>query len=309
MALILSVNAGSSSLKLSLYSQAVAGRDELNLVLTSSFSSISSPPAKFSFGSDITNETVDSIQNHASAFEYFLEKLQLKGSIDSTRIKYICHRIVHGGDYTQPVEINQESYHHIEQLSDLAPLWDCCTPVPWLIDWISPRHNGAALSVVKACLHSLPNAKSVAYFDTTFHTTIPRHISTYAINQAIARQKGLKKYGFHGLSCTSSPSFQLFDSWQRKTKQTPSSFVLFPNSSIRFVPFNYYLKFRLNYTACFIAISDNTSSRIGRVGMCCSQWSISRHFNGSHACTWASWCHAIWFNRSFSHIPLHQQCG
>ncbi|SRR5258705_6875233 len=120
MALILSANAGSSSLKLSLYSG--AGRDKLDLVLTSSVSSISSPPAKFSFGNDITNETVDSIQNHASAFEYFLEKLQLKGSIDSTRIRYICHRIVHGGDYTQPVEINRASYHHIEQLSDLAPL-------------------------------------------------------------------------------------------------------------------------------------------------------------------------------------------
>jgi acetate kinase len=96
--------------------------DRVNLVLTSTVSSISSPPAKFSFGNDVTNEPVDSIQDHASAFEHFLEKLQLKASIDSTRIKYICHRIVHGGDYTQPVEINHQSYHHIEQLSDLAPL-------------------------------------------------------------------------------------------------------------------------------------------------------------------------------------------
>jgi len=116
MALILSVNAGSSSLKLSLYSI-----DKVNLVLTSSVSSISSPPAKFSYGHDGTSE-VDSIQDHASAFEYFLEKLRSEGSTDSTRISYICHRIVHGGDYTKPVEINQESYHHIEQLSDLAPL-------------------------------------------------------------------------------------------------------------------------------------------------------------------------------------------
>jgi acetate kinase len=121
MNLILSANAGSSSLKLSLYS--LVGQDSedrVNLVLSSTITSISSPPAKFSFGNDVTNEPVDSIQDHASAFDHFLAKL--KTWIDCKEITYICHRVVHGGDYTQPVDINQESYHHIEQLSDLAPL-------------------------------------------------------------------------------------------------------------------------------------------------------------------------------------------
>jgi acetate kinase len=65
----------------------------------------------------------------------------------------------------------------------------------------NPRHNGAALSVISACISELPKATSIAYFDTAFHRSIPPHISSYAINQKIAKEKGLKKYGFHGLSC------------------------------------------------------------------------------------------------------------
>lgn len=63
------------------------------------------------------------------------------------------------------------------------------------------RHNGSALSVIKACIEALPNANSIAYFDTAFHRSIPAHIASYAIAQDVASKRGLKKYGFHGLSC------------------------------------------------------------------------------------------------------------
>lgn len=63
------------------------------------------------------------------------------------------------------------------------------------------RHNGAALTLIRATLEHVPNATSIAYFDTAFHRTIPPHISNYAIDPAIAKKRGLKKYGFHGLSC------------------------------------------------------------------------------------------------------------
>ncbi|PPQ63930.1 hypothetical protein CVT24_010328 [Panaeolus cyanescens] len=193
--LILSLNAGSSSLKISLYEpSAPSGSVEflvkpVKLLLKSTISSISSPPAQFSFESVSLSsqchkdEKIDSITDHASAFSHFLHCLKQEASIDGRRITRICHRVVHGGDYTDPVEISQEAYDHIENLSDLAPL-----------------HNSAALSVIKACISTLPDAKSIAYFDTTFHTTLPIHISSYAIDQNIAHKKGLKKYGFHGLS-------------------------------------------------------------------------------------------------------------
>ncbi|KAJ7220121.1 hypothetical protein GGX14DRAFT_585709 [Mycena pura] len=137
--LILSVNAGSSSLKISLYTAGGGdGREPVHLLLTSSISNISAPPAKFSFkvaqGTSKDDQPRD-VHDHASAFAHFLACLGREAEIDRAEISCVCHRVVHGGDYTDPVLINDEAYTHIERLSDLAPL-----------------HNGAALAVIKTCL-------------------------------------------------------------------------------------------------------------------------------------------------------------
>jgi acetate kinase len=137
--LILSVNAGSSSLKIALYkllsdkSPVQSAGEPISLLLNSSISSISSPPVEFSFqsassSSNNANKTMDNdairrITNHASAFAVFLDVLKREASIDKDQITHTCHRVVHGGDYTDPVVISEESYHHIEKLSDLAPLY------------------------------------------------------------------------------------------------------------------------------------------------------------------------------------------
>ncbi|KAK0202601.1 acetate and butyrate kinase [Desarmillaria ectypa] len=184
--LVLAVNAGSSSLKISLYDirESIAPC----LLLTSSISSITAPPAKFSFklvSTEFKNTTSDvpSITDHASAFAHLLHALQGETDIDKDAIVNVCHRVVHGGDYSDPVVISDETFHHIERLSDLAPL-----------------HNDAALTVITSCISVLPNANSIAFFDTAFHRSIPPHIASYAIDQAVATKRGLKKYGFHGLS-------------------------------------------------------------------------------------------------------------
>jgi acetate kinase len=130
--LILSVNSGSSSLKITLFSilpQEKRGDKNVELVLNGSLSSISSPPVQAKLQS-ATDETVnkseevgqEQIKDHESAFEWFLKNLKEVASIDRERIGWICHRVVHGGDYTGPVVITKDSYHHIEDLSDLAPL-------------------------------------------------------------------------------------------------------------------------------------------------------------------------------------------
>jgi acetate kinase len=133
--LILSVNAGSSSLKIALFSHSKESentqrdREPITLLLTSSISNISSPPAKFSFErtesgeKDTKEEDLTSVKDHASAFAHFLDYLKNEASIDRNEIAHVCHRVVHGGDYTDPVVISDESYHHIEKLSDLAPLY------------------------------------------------------------------------------------------------------------------------------------------------------------------------------------------
>ena len=148
MSLILAVNAGSSSLKISLFQRIAHDTAAPQLLLTSSTSSISSPPSKFSFtivdtlaldrysaGHKETSEP--HILDHESAFRHFLDRLAQLGaaaeqpakaqgkakiSLDPSEIRNICHRVVHGGEYVEPVIINEETYHHIERLSDLAPL-------------------------------------------------------------------------------------------------------------------------------------------------------------------------------------------
>ena len=129
--LLLSVNAGSSSLKLCLYRRLMdkgTSDSSLELIVTSAISSLTAPPATFTFkpegvkDQDIVDQPVESITDHNSCFDHFLAVLSRDISIDKERIAYICHRVVHGGDYEAAVEINKKSYHHIERLSDLAPL-------------------------------------------------------------------------------------------------------------------------------------------------------------------------------------------
>ncbi|KAK7690634.1 hypothetical protein QCA50_005733 [Cerrena zonata] len=206
--LVLAVNSGSSSLKISLYrlvpsfdpsssspASLPLGKEPVELLLVSTISNLSAPPASLSwkpsphstptidFGELIKDAKVDKVDSHTTAFTYFLEHLQNASGLNEDSIGKVCHRVVHGGDYVDPVVIDAESYEHIERLSDLAPL-----------------HNGAALTLIKATLEHVPNATSIAYFDTAFHKTIPPHISNYAIDPVIAKKRGLKKYGFHGLS-------------------------------------------------------------------------------------------------------------
>jgi acetate kinase len=135
--LILSLNSGSSSLKITLYSrrdlrtQHLGSDARVDLVLNASISNITAPPAKFKFKIEQSGsvssgaekeESVEAIKDHATAFAHFLRRLEKDASIQPEQIAYICHRVVHGGNYSKPVVIDKESYEEIEHLSDLAPL-------------------------------------------------------------------------------------------------------------------------------------------------------------------------------------------
>jgi acetate kinase len=129
--LILAINAGSSSLKISLFARKTGHTKRLvELILTSSFDGLTAPPATFSFAfsdpakakESIKKEKVEDVKDHASAFEHFLDRLEKEGGIHKDSIKNVCHRVVHGGDYDRPVVISKDTYHHIETLTDLAPL-------------------------------------------------------------------------------------------------------------------------------------------------------------------------------------------
>jgi acetate kinase len=189
MKVILSINAGSSSVKISVYS-ASSHNAPPREIADAQVSGLTAPPARLTYNRQGTsvekNKEVDA-GNQDAAFGLLLDTLindkALKDISSKDDIAITCHRIVHGGDYDEAQLITKDTYHHIEALSDLAPL-----------------HNGAALGIVDACIKRLSSTHNVACFDSQYHQSIPAHISTYPIDQDIAKKNKLRKYGFHGIS-------------------------------------------------------------------------------------------------------------
>jgi acetate kinase len=65
---------------------------------------------------------------------------------------------------------------------------------------LAPLHNPTACAVLEAILKALPDLPVVAVFDTAFHDTMPPVAALYALPLEMAKQKGLRRYGFHGTS-------------------------------------------------------------------------------------------------------------
>jgi len=128
--LILSVNAGSSSIKLCLYS-ASFGSTPLSLV-KSSVSGLTSPPAKFSYlnnvnkAHNVEDRESGEVTDQSSALGLFLRHLGQDESLKehgAGEIELVVHRIVHGGLFHEAVVLSQETIREIEHLTDLAPLY------------------------------------------------------------------------------------------------------------------------------------------------------------------------------------------
>lgn len=117
--IILSINAGSSSLKVSIYGPTVDGPKH---IATVTVSNIETEPEFESSRNNLSDKERDTsnINDHDSALAYILNHLfRLIGKEDIT---HVCHRVVHGGEYEDRVLITNETLHHLDNLSDLAPL-------------------------------------------------------------------------------------------------------------------------------------------------------------------------------------------
>ena len=188
--IILAINAGSSSVKVSVYKSDEPSQEPTQLA-EAQILGLTAPPATLDYKraskTVCKGREVQGIKSQEDAFDSILEHLaddkDLPEISERDSITHACHRVVHGGDAPRPHIIDNSTYHHLEQLMDLAPL-----------------HNQSALSIVKACTKALPNATNIAYFDSSFHQTIPEAVYTYPIDPKIAKKNGLRKYGFHGLS-------------------------------------------------------------------------------------------------------------
>ncbi|MEY4354431.1 MAG: hypothetical protein RLZZ609_2672 [Cyanobacteriota bacterium] len=98
-------------------------------------------------------------------------------------VALVGHRVVHGGTaFTGPTRLTAEVRAQLAELTPLAPL-----------------HNGPALAMIGALSRWQPDLPQWACFDTAFHHTLPPEAFTYAI-PAPWREQGLRRYGFHGLN-------------------------------------------------------------------------------------------------------------
>ena len=66
---------------------------------------------------------------------------------------------------------------------------------------IAPLHNPVIVNSIQEVIRRHPDIPNVAVFDTVFHKTLPAYAYMYALPMAVFRKYGVRKYGFHGISC------------------------------------------------------------------------------------------------------------
>lgn len=181
---ILSVNAGSSSLKFSLHPTA-DGQAQPH-VLTGSIQGLEpagTPSMAWSMGSTQQSKLLPTVE--ADPFVQALEHLKaLLQSLPSLpAITAVAHRVVHGGDeFSASVVVTQDILTRLGQFNALAPLHQ--------------PHNVAG---IHAFGQAFKGVTQVACFDTAFHATQSAIAQAFALPAAVTDQ-GVRRYGFHGLS-------------------------------------------------------------------------------------------------------------
>ncbi|CAB1369441.1 acetate/propionate family kinase [Denitratisoma oestradiolicum] len=183
---ILTLNAGSSSIKFALYELSDPIPEQAEL--TGQIDGIGARPhikARDKSGQALDDVDIplagDADAQHHAAVEFLVQWLH--GHEAGWRIAGVGHRVVHGADrYSRPLLLDDENIAVLQGFIPLAPLHQ--------------PHNLDGIAALRACLPEIPQ---VACFDTAFHTTQPPVATRYALPRRIS-DLGVKRYGFHGLS-------------------------------------------------------------------------------------------------------------
>lgn len=178
---ILSINAGSSSMKFTAYEmpekrELISGYIERIGIIGSFYT--------LKINGEKIEKTID-VKNHKQAFEIVVDELKNYNIVKNLEeIKGLGHRVVQGGAYfDKSVEVTQDVLDKIEELAPLAPL-----------------HNPAALTGIRAAMEVFPKAKQVVVFDTAFHQTMDESKYLYALPYDWNEKYNVRKFGAHGTS-------------------------------------------------------------------------------------------------------------
>ena len=179
--IMLSVNAGSSSLKFTGFEM-----PSEDVLISGVFERIGIDNSFYTIkvnGEKIKKEV--ELPNHKVAFEILIKELMDNKIVESLdEIKGVGHRIVQGGAYFDKTVIaDEDAVSKIDELASLAPL-----------------HNPAAIVGINAAKEVMPNAVQTVVFDTAFHQTMAPCEYMYAVPYAWYKEYGIRKYGAHGTS-------------------------------------------------------------------------------------------------------------
>jgi acetate kinase len=182
---ILVLNSGSSSIKFSLFD---SGTGEPRSLFEGEVAGIGGAKAEFKFrdasGRDLNGSRAEvKAQTPVDAIQLVMEAVSESGL---PKVDAVGYRVVHpGAKLREHIQIDDAVMKDLEGAVEFAPL-----------------HDPAAIEVIRETRKKFPDVAHYACFDTVFHQTMPEEATTYAIPMKY-RERGVRRYGFHGLSCES----------------------------------------------------------------------------------------------------------
>ncbi len=177
---IISINAGSSSLKFSLINM-----DDESVIASGVFERIGIDGSyTIKFNGEKHKEEV-TLNNHVDAVNILLDKLISLNIVKSLEeIEGVGHRVVQGKDlFDKTVLVDDEVMEKLESIKHFAPL-----------------HNPANMLGIEAFKKALPNVPNTVVFDTAFHQTMDAVEYMYPVPYEWYEKYGIRKYGAHGTS-------------------------------------------------------------------------------------------------------------
>jgi acetate kinase len=179
---VLVLNAGSSSLKFSVYHPTKT--ENWELVTRGQIDGIGTSAvlrAKDNSGKQIADQKLEAVHDGHQALDAL--RIWLRSQFTNARLLAVGHRVVHGGtSYFGPTLMTEQILADLQKLNPLAPL-----------------HQPYNLAAIAAVFQRLPTIPQIACFDTGFHQHHEAVVDVVPLPKEI-RQMGIQRYGFHGLS-------------------------------------------------------------------------------------------------------------
>ena len=179
---IMSINAGSSSLKFQVFEM-----PEETLLVKGLFERIGlEEEMGFSYSlKDAKVKTTIKGKTHEEAIEFLLHFLLERNVLTSLQeLAGVGHRVAHGGeDFKKSSLVDLDALQKIKALGKLAPL-----------------HNPVNVVGIEALQKDLPDCPQVAVFDTSFHQTMEAKNYIYPLPYRFYEEDSIRRYGFHGTS-------------------------------------------------------------------------------------------------------------